>query len=430
MGNLKFALSMLKKNYKNGIVYTLTLAFTTAIVFIFFNIIENQYLLSKEELSMNMYGYIPTNFSLLLAFIIVLFCAFMIVFAYNFYVSKKNSEIAIMTMSGSSFLKVTAYLIYQTVVMSLIAFAIGLALGFGSAVLVNQYIYELIHVEAPLFYMPKQCYLDTVVCVLSILAFEIMYISGYVYRKDISYLLMQEHAPLSTDERILKYPSWIYPTIYLTGLVFLFMSYTPVSSIFPAIVGSIGIGGMIKYFFPKVFRFIKDKKYLEDKIVLISMSNLYYSLKNSNILIGVYAVSVTVMNSLMIMQQDSPREFMTSAIGFVVLTILVLACIVYKYVLEASGRKRFYGNLYKIGFVKKQMKKIVKREVISFYLTIYILPMIYIVISLMQSYIYGDLSIGLLMFIMLFLTLAITIAGVFTYYSYKKEVVIGGYKDE
>ena len=220
MGNLKFALSMLKKNYKNGIVYTLTLAFTTAIVFIFFNIIENQYLISKDELSMNMYGYISTNFSQLLAFIIVLFCAFMIVFAYNFYVSKKHSEIAIMTMSGSSFLRVTAYLIYQTVVMSLIAFTIGVVLGYGCAILVNQYIYELINVEVPLFYMPKQCYLDTIVCVLSILSFEMLYISGYVYRKDISYLLMQEHAPLSTDERILKYPSWIYPSIYFIGVVF------------------------------------------------------------------------------------------------------------------------------------------------------------------------------------------------------------------
>ena len=426
MGNLKFALSMLKKTYKSGIVYTLTLAFTTAIVFIFFNIIENQYLMSKEELSMMMYGYIPTNFSQILAFIVVLFCAFLIVFAYNFYVSKKHSEIAIMTMSGSSFLKVTGYLITQTVVLSLIAFTVGSLLGYGGAIIVNQYIYGLIDVSAPMFYIPGKCYIDSIACILSILGFEVMYISGYVYRKDISYLLMQEHAPLSTDERIIKYPSWIYPLIYIIGIVFLFMSYTSVSSIFPSIVGSIGIGGMIKYFFPKVFRFIKDKKYLEDKIALISLSNLYYSLKNSSVLIGVYAVSVTVMNSLMIMQQNSPREFVTSLIGFVVLTILVLTCIVYKYVLEASLRKRFYTNLYKIGFVKKQMKAALKNEVISFYLTISFLPMVYIVISLLQSYVFGDLSVGLFVFIIAFLTLANTIAGVFTYYTYKKEVIVGG----
>ena len=426
MGNIKFALSMLKKTYKSGIVYTLTLVFTTAIVFIFFNIIENQYLMSKEELSMMMYGYIPTNFSQILAFIVVLFCAFLIVFAYNFYVSKKHSEIAIMTMSGSSFLKVTVYLICQTVVLSIIAFTLGSILGYGAAIIANQYIYGLIGVSAPMFYIPGKCYIDSIACILSILGFEVMYISGYVYRKDISYLLMQEHAPLSKDERIIKYPSWIYPLIYIIGIVFLFMSYTSVSSIFPSIVGSIGIGGMIQYFFPKVFRFIKDKKYLEDKIALISLSNLYYSLKNSSILIGVYAVSVTVMNSLMIMQQHSPREFVTSLIGFVVLTILVLTCIVYKYVLEASSRKRFYANLYKIGFVKKQMKAALKNEVISFYLMITVLPMVYIVISLMQSFVFGVLSVGLFVFIVAFLSLANIIAGIFTYYTYKKEVIIGG----
>ena len=72
------------------------------------------------------------------------------------------------------------------------------------------------------------------------------------------------------------------------------------------------------------------------------------------------------------------------------------------------------------------MKHIVKNEVISFYLTIYMLPMVFIMISLIQAFMFGDLSIGLLVFIIAFLTLAIIAACVFTYYSYKKEVVIGG----
>ena len=76
----------------------------------------------------------------------------------------------------------------------------------------------------------------------------------------------------------------------------------------------------------------------------------------------------------------------------------------------------------------KQMKKAVKNEVISFYLTIYTLPMVFIVVSLAQAMLHGNLTIGLFVFIMTFLTLAIVIAGVFTYYSYKKEVVIGGAK--
>ena len=111
MGTLKFSLKMLKKEYKKSLIYILTLCLTIAVTFLFFNIIDNTYLMEKTTMSQQMVMDIP--FSTTLSFIIIIFCAFMIIFANNFYISRKTKEIAIMTMSGSGFIDTTMYLFYQ-----------------------------------------------------------------------------------------------------------------------------------------------------------------------------------------------------------------------------------------------------------------------------------------------------------------------------
>lgn len=259
MGNFQFSMKMLKKEYKKSMVYTLTLALVTTVTFLFFDIIDNPHLMdSPQQIAQWFYTQMP--FSTMLSFLIIVFCAFMIVFANNFYISRKTNEIAIMTISGSTFLHITLYLVYQNIVMTIIAFLIGLALGSGLSMCVNQLIYSYVHYQGPFFYLPLNAVFDTIVCILAILFAQLVYISGFVYRKDISFLLSQEKKNILEDERILKIPSWTYIGIYMFGIVSLMMSYSSVSAIFSCFVGAMGVGGMIKYNFPKFFHMLKEKK--------------------------------------------------------------------------------------------------------------------------------------------------------------------------
>lgn len=422
MGNFKFSMKMLKKEYKKSLVYTLTLALVTSVTFLFFNIIDNPHLMDAPQ-QVAQWFYTQMPFSTMLSFLIIVFCAFMIVFANNFYVSRKTNEIAIMTMSGSTFINVTLYLIYQNVVMTLIAFVIGIILGSGMSMCVNQLIYSYIHYQGAFFYIPKNAIFDTIVCILAILFAQLVYTSGFVYRKDISYLLSQEKNNISQDERILKFPSWTYIGIYLFGMISLIMSYSSVSAIFSCFVGAMGVGGMIKYNFPQFFHTLKDKKYLADKLKLISLSNLYYSLRRAYVLVGLYAVSSSVMIAIMIMQKDNPRELITAFIGFVVVILLILASIIYKYVMEATTRKLFYYNLYKIGYTYHQIKLIIKQEVISFYVVLLGLPMIIIILSLLQAYMHQDITIIFMMMILAVQFISGILACILTYIAYKKNVL-------
>lgn len=421
MGHLQFSFHMLKKEYQKSLVYTLTLCLTIAVTFLFFNIIDNPYLMENQQ-SHALSGDIP--FSSTLSFIIIVFCAFMIIFANNFYISRKTKEIAIMTMSGSGFLQVTMYLFYQNLIMSCLAFPIGILIGSGASILVNQCIYQYLSYSAPFFYVPMSAIGDTVICIATIIAAQLIYASGFVYRKDIQYMLSQETRNKPVDERIIQIPSVLYVGVYILGIILLLcVPYHSSSAIFPCCVGVLGIGGMIKYCFGNLFQKIKKKKYLADQTKLISLSNLYYSLTRAVLLIGIYAVSTSVMIAIMISQQDNPREMVTAIVGFIVIILLLLASILYKYSMEASTRRLFYYNLYKLGYSFQKLLKIIKQEVCYFYMMLVGLPLVYILIALIQAYFHQGITLEFMVTVLLAQLIPACLAGIITYMNYKKSVL-------
>lgn len=366
MGTLKFSLHKLRVEYKKSLVYTITLMLTIAVTYIFFNIIDNPYLMEDTQMLQSnvLTGAIP--FSTTLAFVIICFCAFMILFANNFYISRKTKEIAIMTMSGASFLKITAYLFYQNLVMTIIAMPLGILIGIGCSIGVNSIIYQYLNETASIFYIPLEAVSSTVITIVVIIAAQLLNASGYVYRKDIAYLLSSETRPRSEDARLIRMSSHIYWIVYLVAFILLLVTpYDMMNGIVYSCLGVFCINGMIKYCFPIWLKKIKEKILLGNKIWLISLSNLYYSLKSAVTLIAIYGISSCALSMIMILEQNSPREMVTSSIGFIVAIVLILTSIIYKYSMEAQTRRMFYYNLYKLGYTYKQLISIIKREVMK-----------------------------------------------------------------
>lgn len=424
MGTLRFSMHMLKKEYRKSILYTLTLCLAIAIIFVFFNIIDNVYLLSAKEAAVMSLSGSDIRFSSYLSFIIIMFCAFMIIFANNFYLSRKGKEMAILTMSGASIMDITLYLVYQNFVMTFIAFPFGMGLGSFISIGVNQMIYSYMNVVDIFWYIPVRAIFDTFICVIAIIFAQLVYASGYVYRKDIHYLLTQQERQILKDHRIIRIPSFFYVLMYLFGLVILWTSsYTSTVAVVPCFMGSITIAGIIKYCFPRLFKGIKNKWLLSDKIRLISLSNLYYSLSRSYTLISLFSISSSLMIAIMITQKDNLREFVTTIIGFIVIVFLLLASLLYKYSMEASTQKIAYYNLYKVGYSYSQLISIMKHEVMSFYVILLTFPMVYIMSSLGLSYYYHDVTLTFCSIIVCVLFVAVFMTGVLTYLSYKKSIL-------
>ncbi len=97
-------------------------------------------------------------------------------------------------------------------------------------------------------------------------------------------------------------------------------------------------------------------------------------------------VAVTGMLAILASNIHSPREFTTGVIGYVVVIVLLVVSIIYKLSMEAMTRKTLFLNLWKIGYTKKELNKIVRQEVISYYFVLILIPLVYIVFYIRTFY--------------------------------------------
>ena len=428
MENFKFAMKMLVKEYKNSLFYCLTLVFAIAVCFIFFNIINNDLLKDPGAVSGGVsWQQVKVPFSTSLSFMIICFCCFMIFFANNFFISRKTNEIAIMSLSGNSSIASTLYLIYQTFTLLIIATPLGIGIGVLVAPLSNYWMYQYLNVEASIYQISINTYIETIVVVAIVLLTLSVFASGYIYRNDIAYLLKQEKAMDYNSSGSSKIAPIFNVTLYVLGIVMIFMAeHSSMNYVAPIVVGIAGMVRLIKSFLPEFIKTFKDKYLLEKRYALIYISNLAYSIIRSVLLFSLIAGSVTGMIVIIATYYNSPREYITAIIGYIVIVVLLITSIVYKYCLEAQTRANLFYNLWKIGYTRSELIKIVNREVFYFYLLLLVVPMIYIVIIIGRFIYYGQMTMMFSCVLVLIYVIPVIISGFLTSYNYRKLVIKGG----
>lgn len=425
MGVFLFSLKMLKKEYKKTLMYAITLMFAIAACFIFFDILGNELISEKEVLQGGgNWAQVKVPVSSGLAFLIIIFCSAMIIFANNFYLTKKTKEFAITAMSGANIIDMTLYLTYQNLAITLIVMPFGLGLGYLFSSLCNFIMYAYLDINASIFNFNLVSFFNTFATVCSMIFALIIYSSGYVYRHDIQDMLSVKTVNEHEDKRIFKFHKNFYIFLYLSGVaLMIFSTYSVNVFIVPCIIGILGTSGMLTHVLPDIFAYIKKNKYIEDQIMLVSLSNLAYSLKKSIFLVSLYCVSSTSMIALLVSVQHDIREFICVIVGLIITVVLLSLGILYKYSSEAINRKIFFFNLYKLGYTVKKLKKIIKKEVMMYYGFLLMIPFIYIIIILIRCYLHNDITLMFGFIILLVEILPPCLVGIITYNNYKNIVL-------
>lgn len=419
MGTFKFACKMLKREKKQAISYGITVLFTVFVSFVFFNIINNDTLMDQTAAaSGGSFSQVSVPLSSIIAFVVIIFCGLMMVYANSFFCTHKTKEFAILAMSGSSFFDSTLYLFYQEIIISLIALPIGYLIGMAGAVGVNSIMYHSMHIHKSIFMIPMRAYTDTLMTIAILFFVTILGDSGFVYRHDIQTLLHESHEKV-VDKKL---PSYLPPFIYIFAIILLVTTpYSPTGFVFPCFVGGIGAAYVLSQSIPEILRKIKSQR-LGHTLDLVSLSHLSTSLTNSGALILVYVVTNVCMSAMIIAQKNSPREYMTAIIAYIVMTILLSITIMYKYAAETMKRVKAFSNLYKIGCTRKKIASYIKKEVILFYALLVLIPIVYLAIVMVQVYMHTPDTLGLIIMLFGVDIIPQVILAVITYYIYMKNV--------
>ena len=237
--------------------------------------------------------------------------------------------------------------------------------------------------------------------------------AGFLHKNDIQTLLSQEKE-MKVKRNTKKSVSITFIAIYILGIVMMFMNpHEATAYIVPTLVGLGGAVGMIRYVLPDVVRNLKRGVFLTKRYVLISISNLNYLM----------TVAVTGMLAILAANIHSPREFTTGVIGYVVVIVLLVVSIIYKLSMEAMTRRKLFLNLWKIGYTRKELRKIVGQEVISYYLILIFIPLVYIAFISGRFIYYGDMTYSFAFLYALSYIIPIIISGFITYFQYLNAVV-------
>lgn len=113
----------------------------------------------------------------------------------------------------------------------------------------------------------------------------------------------------------------------------------------------------------------------------------------------------------------------TAIVGYIVVMLLLLASILYKYSMEAMTRKMFYYNLYKLGYSYHQLLDIIKQEVSYYYSVLVGLPFLYIIVALIQAFIHQGITLEFMITVILAQILSAFLAAIVTYISYRNSVL-------
>ena len=105
------------------------------------------------------------------------------------------------------------------------------------------------------------------------------------------------------------------------------------------------------------------------------------------------------------------------------MVVLLVVSIIYKLSMEALTRKTLFVNLWKIGYTRKELRKIVRQEVISYYFVLILIPLVYIMFISGRFIYYGDMSLKFAYIYILSYIIPIIVSGFITYVQYINAVV-------
>lgn len=422
MGTVKFAIHMLKADFKKSLFYCGSLIFSTMIVFVFFNMTVNP-----------VYGGDPSgrsnSFTTILSLIVVVIAMVMAFFANSFYLANKSKELAIETLSGGSVLTLANYILTQNFMIMLIAIPLGLAWGYVMIPLINGYLYPQLGAVENIWTIYPAGISYTIVSLITEMIWLVLVDTGYAYRTEIITLISAEKTMNPKSKSSVKLPDFVFILLYILPIVMI-LAFEPDATVYLAVscIGLFGVSGLLKSVLPKFLKRTVKKHYFNHSHKMISLSNLNYSLKQATTLIQMVIISATFLVCFMCIYFEDPKQLVIIMMSYLVLTFMMAVSIIYKVMIEAMHRQLSFRHLKMIGYITKDLKKVIAQEVFGLYLVIILFPTLYFMAILFKFMIVGKMTLSFCATVLLFYVLIFVIAGIISYFIYQRIVFKGGKK--
>lgn len=386
MGLIKLAIRSLKTDFLKSLFYFLSFVLTTIFIFLFFNLTLN------PSTGINLGGNDAKLITTIAAFVILIamVCVFM---ANDFYVLAKTKDVSIVLMSGASVYQVGIYLLLQSTIIMFLAIPIGFVISYPLVPLVNNLLFMVFDYQGSLNYISSNTFMATAIILFCEIGWCTLLNMGYCYRTSINKMVTANVKIEKFGIDVKKLSNRIYLVLFiLPMIVFPFLNDTA-SHLLIALIGIIGVYGLVKNIIPEFIENRQTNESLEDRCLLITLGNVRYDLEKVRMLVLVITIAAIILMCTTIYTLDTPLISMVTLMSYFSVMVLLSITTIFKVGMELQGRKRSFLNLYHMGYDLKDLKKIIDLEMIIFYGLIIVIPLLYQIIILIKLY-----SLGLINF--------------------------------
>lgn len=413
MGILKLSLRSLRTDKTRSFFYFCSFVLTTFFIFSFFNLTLNPATgiqLGKDD----------NTFITVIAVLVIAVAMFCVFLANDFYVGHKNKELSIILMSGASVYRLGIFLFIQSFLIMVIAIPLGLILGYCAIPFINILFQNTFLNTSSLFHFSNQTLLVTFIILLSEVLWCTILNVGYCYRNSIFSVLHNNTKIESYGFSFKKLNEKLYPFLYLLPIVGIIINDDYGMYLGFSLVGVIAVPGLMKKTIPQ---FLSKQMHKGNTIQMIANSFVKENLKSMTLLMNLISISSLLLMTLILFHLDDPLVSMVALVSYGGVHIMLCMTMFFKLGMSFVNRVKHYQQLRCLGFVEKDLKKVLRLEMLTFFSIALLIPILYQVSMLIKLLIARTIKISLASMIIGLEIIPLVIVFLMSFFLYRKKVI-------
>lgn len=382
MGTYKFAKKMFKADLKKSVYYIFSIAVMTAFMLNAINISYNNDIFTDSletitetielysgefttrTISANLYE--KENLLILLMMV-----ATFAIFCNINHIKRKAKEIAFIISNGGTLADISRYLICVNGLNYILGVVFGLLLGITTIPVFNLIMYALVSVDGKLFFINMEGL--SMLLLFIILQFFIVLILnfGYAYRKEIIELMEVQNTTTFNDKRNIRTPGFAFLGIYILSIIALILSGRLNGGeyliVLVGYVAAFGAYGTLRYFIPKLSRWLSKKNFMYKGSRRIYLNNFLYSLSNSIIYLVGMMLCLNQFILAIVRLQGNERIKYNTIFCIVGSSLMICISLVYNLIVDNIDKIKIYNQLRILGYTSAEIEEIIRKETILFF---------------------------------------------------------------
>lgn len=393
---MKFALNNLWKEKTPFILYGMTIVFSLCICQLFLGILDHPFFqLITENQDLPYISYIMGSMTSL---IVIGMCCFLLVYTGQYFLVSKSKELGLMRSLGMTLKQLTCYFIYQDTFMFVIFGTIGIAISnalYPVLLMIIRRFYLQLTVQtlSPSSIIGNLGLFGTIYVV--IIAFHI----GYIYRSQLKGLLSFQNK----RSHVFHINKNVYPIVYILGFVMMAMSnHNGAGYIFYGFLCTVASYGIMKQFIPELIEKVYQKQRIHQSQQMIIFGHLRKRMKNMSLFICMLLLISTIFIAMISFNLVDAKELLRSLLAYFIVYAFIVLAMTYKNYLFIDEHVQSLFYLEKMGLTQTNMKRVILKELLIFYLLLTIFPLIYILFILLKCYFYQQIQLYLVLILIIY----------------------------